>query len=334
MSRNDPPIWVRAVAAVLLLCASWWLLKTDVLLDVVGESIAAIALAIVAFPVLRGMHLPFAIWPEGPWRPRFGMGGLIGIAAGIGILLLVARLGMTDSLAASVDGGMFALIALGTVFWGFGIAMVRQRTFLRWYGMAALLALTPLLVGVVATRLGIGGGTPDQICIWNAGQGASDSEFPGCGAGIMPAFLFILAVSLPALLVAEELAFRRLLIGTARQTGLAWVLGAAVVAAAWYWLLARSGLIDGSMALLGGVGAIAAGSIYVLSGSLMVSTVFSACLLASAGSIRFAVVPSGPDPNQMPQLPVSLWISSVLIAAALAFVVVRRHGFIGLISVR
>lgn len=334
MSRSDPPIWVRAVTAVLLLFASWWLLETEVLRKLVGDSVAMIALGIVAFPVLRGMHLDVGVWPEGPWRDRFKTGAMVWTAVGIAVLLLVSRFGMTDSLAALIDIGDFALVVTGAIFWGTGTGMVRQRPYLGWYALAALLAMVPILFGVAAQMWLSEGGLVERLCLWQTEQEGGANGSTSCVTAAAPPFLFLVAVSLPSALITEELAFRRLLIGCARQTGLIWVLAASVVAAGWYWLLVESGLAGYPAMLLGGVGAVSAGCLYVLSRSLMVSAVFSGFLLAGTGALQIGRQTSGATASQVQMVPLSVWVPMVMIAAGLSIVVAKRNGVVGQVCAR
>ncbi len=325
MSQHDPPLWVRAVAAGLLVFATWWLLNTGVLRDFVGDSVAALALLLVAIPVLRGMHLPLRIWPEGPWRREFRPGAVILFALGVAAVLLVGRQGMSEALAESVDVGTFALVAVGAVFWGFGLAMVKQRTFVPWFAIAAALAMLPPLMGLLLSWPDATESTASGVCIWSVGSEAGpDGEAAAtCGTAFTPAFLVLFAVALTSKLVTEELAFRRLLMGCTHRTGLVWVFGAAVVAAAWYWVLSASGIGSTETVVFGGIAAVAAGCVYALSCSLMVSTVFSATLAAGMAALGFAQ-PAGQTP-----MSAVVWTSLATVTVLLSAVVARRNGFRG-----
>jgi hypothetical protein len=232
---------------------------------------------------------------------------------------------MTDSLANLADAGTFILVATGTIFWSFSFGLVKQRSYIKWYGAAILLASAPIAcgVGVRAWR-----GAGQDLCIWEAMAASSQTGSPLCEAAVVPAFIFLTAVSIPAKLVSEELAFRRLLIGCARRTGLVWVLGAAVVAAAWYAVLAAAGIGGVPTIVLGGVGALTAGCVYVLSCSLLVSAVYSGVLAAGYGALELgrSLHISGESELSMPP---AIWIPLVFISMVLAVAVMQRHGFVG-----
>jgi hypothetical protein len=321
LSQSDPPLWIRVVAAGLLLFASWWLLKTDVLRDVIGESVGAVGLVIVAIPVLRGLHMPLRIWPEGPWRRSFKASFVVACAGALAAVLLLTRPVMTDALADRADVGTFVLVAAGTVFLGFGLAMVRQASYLPWYGLAGLLALAPALVSVLLGAL-----TPTAD---GSVSGCFLAAAPGCAAAGLPAFCFLLALGVPSKLVTEELAFRRLLIGCGRRTGLVWVLGAALAAAAWYGILAASGVGSVALVILGGLGGVAAGCLYVLSCSLVVSTVFSAVLAAGYAALMLARQAPADTSAPVQMLPTSWIVVLALVALMLAVSVAKKNGLIG-----
>ncbi len=328
MSRHDLPVWVRAVAAGLLLFASWWLLNTDVLRDVVGDSLGTVGLIIVAIPVLQGMRLPLRLWPEGPWRKAFRIRAVLAVAVGLGAMLLLARLGMTDQLADRVDVGTVALVATGAVCWGFGVAMVRQRSYLRWYGLAFVLALVPVVTGLFLADSSLNGEGLSGSCLLSVGPPQTDSGLARCDAALLPSFAFLLALGIASRLVTEELAFRRLLIGCARRTGLLWVLGAAIVAVLWSVVLATSGVGTSGIVPLVGLTAVAAGCLYVLSCSLMVSTVFSATVMAGFGALVLAR-PHEADGSLYEQVPVAIWLPLAVVATGLCIFVARRHGVVG-----
>lgn len=328
MSRNDPPLWVRGAAASLLLFASWWLLATDVLRGSLGDSVGAIGAGIVAFSLLQGMHLRFRLWPEGPWRKEFRKRAMLGVAVVLASLSLMARPSMTDALAQMVDPGTFLLCAVGAVAWGVGIGMVKQRSYLPWYGMAVVLALVPVVAGALAGHL-VGEGGPGGLCLFAVPDQGPEVASAECGVAVVPAFAFLLGIGLASKLVTEELAFRRLLIGCGRRTGFAWVLGAAVVATAWNGILMLSGIGGSEVVIIGGLGAVAAGSLYVLSCSLLVSTAFSATLAAGLGAVqlRFAV-PVGGTLRSTESATVQI-VALALVAVALSALVLQRHGLVG-----
>jgi hypothetical protein len=301
LSPRDPPLWTRGVAAVLMIVASWWLRETDALRDAVGESIALLALAVVSASILRGMHLPLGLWPEGPWRERFARSVVVGAAVVFGVL--VVALAPDKAIPqTSIDAGMAALVTAGVVAWGFALGLVRQRRYLVWYALAVAAAAAPLIGAVV-------GGA-----VWTAGSWRS--------------FGFLAAVGASSSLISLELAFRRLMIGQPDRAGLVLVLLGALPVAAWALLAAP--LLPGFAAspwLILGAGA-GAGCLYVLSGSLLVSSLYTGVLFASLGALTLAV-----PADAAGAIPTGWWFAAVhgVVVAALSVVILHRRGlFAGL----
>ena len=118
MSQRDLPIWARGVAAGLLLFASWWLFNTEGIRSVVGDSIGALCLGVIAASILQGMHLPFALWPDGPWRKQFSVPGVVATAAVLAIMILIPRAVRSDVLASQLDVGYGIVVVVGNVVGG------------------------------------------------------------------------------------------------------------------------------------------------------------------------------------------------------------------------
>ena len=298
MSPRDPPLWTRGVAAVLMIVASWWLRETDALRAAVGESVPLLGLAVVSASILRGMHLPLGLWPEGPWRGRFANSVVVGAAVVFGAAVVWLAPDRTLP-RTSIDAGMAALVIAGVVVWGFALGLVRQRGYLIWFGLAVAAAAAPL-VGAVA------GGA-----VWNAGSWRS--------------FGFLAAVGTSSSLVSLEFAFRRLMIGQPDRAGLMLVVISALPAAVWALLAAP--LLPGFavspwIALVAAAGA---GCLYVLSGSLLVSSLFTGVLLAGAGAIALAV-----PADAAGAVTYAWWFAALhgVVIVALGAVVLRRRGLV------
>lgn len=302
MSPRDPPLWARGVAAGLLLFASWWLLDTDSMRDTIGDSVGALCLGVIAASILQGMRLPLGIWPEGPWRKRFAIPAVVGTALVVAALLLVSRVAPIDALVSQVELGTGISVVVGAVALGFVVAFVRQRRYLAWYGIAVLLGITPfaseLLLGT--TRVGI---------------------------NVLPSLAFLTAIGTTSKLVTEELAFRRLLIGVAAGAGLLSVLVSSIAGLGWFFLLSRLGVGNGELVIMGTLGAVSAGCVFVLSKSLVASALFSAVFFAGHMSLTFASTTVG-TPAEALRTPAT-WIAAFIVSAVLAGVVVRRNGFFG-----
>jgi heme/copper-type cytochrome/quinol oxidase subunit 4 len=322
LSQRDLPLWARGATAALVLFATWWLLNTEVLRNAVGESIAILCLGVISVFILRGMHLPLAFWPDGPWRIEFSLVAVLLTALVVAGMLLIAGPNQPPVLASRIDPGTVVLVVTGTLVWGFACGVVRQRPFLNWYALAAAVALLPLVTNLLVSA---GGSDMAQgVCILTA---ANAEQETGCRTAVLPTLVFLVAIGAGSKLITEEITFRRILIGDPKKAGLVHVAAAAAIAVAWFGVLAWAGIGTGETALLGGVAALTAGSIYVLSHSLMVSALYSAVFFAGYWAVVLSQT-SGGTTNRLP-VPVSFWTSSLLAGIVLALVVVRRNGLLG-----
>ena len=324
MSQRDLPLWARGVAAGLLVFASWWLLSTDALRNTLGDSIGILCLGVISVFILRGMHLPLSIWPFGPWRKSFQVVAVIAVAVVVAGLVLLSGMNQPPVLAGSIDPGMAVLVVTGALFWGFAYGFVKQRSFLPWYLIAVIIAILPYLVNVLLSIGGEGSGV--TLCIWTRQSAAVEAKTT-CQAAMLPTLMFLVAVGATSTLVTEELAFRRLLIGQPQKAGLLAVLGAAVVAAGWYAVLGLMDVGFPAPLVLGSVGALNAGCIYVLSQSLLVSALYGGAFMAS----YWALTLSSLDPGAQlgPQVPFSVWLTALAIGIGLAAIVAKQNGLLG-----
>ena len=135
----------------------------------------------------------------------------------------------------------------------FGKVHPSQRHYAQWYGLAAACGLTPV---VVSGLLG-----------WSVSpSGAEPVAAPG-----FYAFLFWVAADTSRVLVTEELAFRRMLIGRPDRAGTIVILGAALVSAIWVPLVGPDASPTAWQLVHGLATASVAGGLYVLSRSLLVA---------------------------------------------------------------
>ena len=327
MSQRDLPIWARTVAAGLLLFASWWLLNTEAIRSVVGDSVGALCLGVIAASILQGMHLPFALWPEGPWRKQFSVMAVIATAAAVATFILIARVVQADVLADQIEIGNGIAIVVGAVGLGFAVGFVRQRRYLAWYGIALGLALFPLVVELIMGALR-GNAVTTGLCFFSSPlDQPAGSPMDGCAVALVPALLFLSAIGVATKVITEEIAFRRLLIGMAPGAGLLSVLGSTVTAFLWYVVLIRSGVGGTGIVVLGSLGALSAGCIYVLSKSLLVSALFSGVYTAGFWSLSLST-PAGVTTEIGAASP-TMWISASLMSVALATIIAKQNGFYG-----
>lgn len=324
MSQRDLPIWARGASALLLLFASWWLVNTEALRGVVGDSIAPLSLGIVAASILRGMGLPLGLWPSGPWRKAFAIRLVPVVALVFAIVIVLARASASVELLARLDRGTYVTVITGVVAWGFVWALVKQGPFLQWYALAAAAAVVPIVVALVLARLQ-DGGWPD-FCFLSTREPSGATL---CEISVARGFLFLVAVDAATALVTVELAFRRLLIGLPRQAGLALILGAAAITGVW------SALIVGGLPgitlpwWLAIVGAVGAGCLYVLSGSLLVSGLYTALLSSSYYALDYGDPSFGDVASSLFDIGGGVAVVHVVIVVAFGALVVRRNGLLG-----
>jgi hypothetical protein len=312
LSQPDVPLWVRGLAAVLALVASWWLVHTDAIRGLLGNSVAALSLGIVAVFVIRGTHQPLGLWPGRPLRSGFSMVWAMaaaGSAAGL-IALAGSNAAVTETVRRllSENLGIVLLVMVGAVGWALGLGLVRQRRYARWYGLAVISGLTPV---VVSRLLG-----------WSAlPSGSVAVPSPG-----LYAFLFWVVADTSRMLVTEELAFRRMLIGRPDRAGMIVVLGAAVVSAIWLPLVGPDASPIAWQLVHGLAVASVAGGLYVLSGSLLVAALYHGVYLALLTSF---VVPAGATPALAIQAPVGTVLVTMAVAVLLVGFGARERGWIG-----
>jgi hypothetical protein len=320
--QHDLPLWARGLALVLLLFAAWWLLATDVLRDAVGESVGLLGLGVISVSILRGMHLRLGIWPPGPWRRRFVPVAVVVPASLFAVLIILIGRGAPPVLSDHLDVGTAALVVVGAVFWGYSVAFVKQRTFLKWFAAAAGIALAPVAVQLISSS-GNGG-----ICLLSATPGAVEAGVPKCQTTVLASLAFLFAVGAPVGLVTEELAFRRILIGESGTAGVISILGAAVGVAVWHGLMAWTAVGAESMVLWGGLGAVIAGCLYVLSRSLLASACFNATFMGGFLAIEMSRSSAAGTNTPMGVAPAAA-VTAGIAGLTLAYLVYRRNGFVG-----
>ena len=315
LSPRDLPVWSRGVAAGLTLLAAWHIPRTEQLVTFMGYSALEISTGVVAVAILLGMGLPLALWPQYPARDRFSQLAALTVAVVLGVLMIAS--GPSDLPASMVETekGLAVAVIVGSAVWSLAWGQVHHRMVLRWYGMAALAAIAPVLIGLITMAAQDGGLPPLQTDV------------------LLPVAAFFLVVGTTGALVTQELAFRRVLIGQAGDAGLATVLVAAVLFGAWNVVAPDppGGVLQA--AVLGSLRGIVLGSLYSLSRSLLVPALCHGAWLAAIRSIAAATTTTG-EGQALEDRMTSVIVATAVAAVVLAYQVYRRSGFAGILARR
>jgi hypothetical protein len=318
LSQHELPLWVRGVGALLLPFAGWWFMRTPVARDLVGDSVAVIALGVVAAFLLLGTHVRLGLWPAGPWRRTFSVGIVVTVAVLFGLVVVAFDPFDAAAVQERMDPGAYLLAAAGVAAWGFAWSFVAHERFAVWFGIAAGAALVPLAAGTVGLVM-LEGGSP-AVCLLSTRMTAP------CDATALQVFGFTAAVGSAVALVSFELAFRRFLLGHPDRAGVALVLAAALVAAGWSLVFGTTGVSFAPEWWLVGLASVSAGALYVLSGSLVVSGLFTGLAFASRDALFAARAAAEIGPLE--RLPVTFPLAHAVVALALAALVWRRKGLL------
>ena len=315
MSPRDLPLWARGAALLLVWIAAWYVPRSESLATTVGFSSLELSAGVVAVSLLLGMRLPLDLWPQQPERDGFSLRLAVAVAAVMGVVILLARSSEVPAVLAETDRGLLVAIVVGGTAWALACGRIQQRIYLRWYSIAAGVAVLALLARVTAVAM--------QPTGWPAIHWTTFFQ--------LAAFFFVAAAA--AALVTQELAFRRILIGQAGDAGLAVVLIAAVAFGVWHALALDPGggmLIAAANGTLHGV---VLGSLYSLSRSRLGPAVYHGAATAGLRAFELAsVAPEGATVSGGPAV-VSMVVTGA-VAAILAFQVNRRSGFMGLLTRR
>lgn len=310
LSPRDLPLWARGAAVLLLWIAAWYVPRSESLAATVGFSSLEVGAGVVAVSLLLGMRLPLDLWPQQPERAGFSLPFAIVFATVMGGVIVLARSSGIPTVLAETDRGLLVVIVAGGTAWALAGGRIQQRIYLRWYGIAAAVAILPLIARMVAVALHPMG--------WPTIHWMTFIQVAG----------FFFVVGSAAALVTQELAFRRILIGQAGDAGLAVVLISAVAFGVWHATVPDpvGGLL--TVVLNGTLHGVVLGSLYSLSRSLLVPAVYHGA--STAGMRAFDLGSEGAIPNGSPII-VGMVMTGV-VAAILAYQVMRRSGFMGLLA--
>ncbi len=304
----------------MLLIGSWWVVHTEGLTEIVGHSIGILAVGVLTVSVIRGLGAPIGLVPEGDFRPQFLPWLVVAVAVVFSLAIGFSKIAVATEARGLVDVGLWVIVISGVLAWGFVVAFVPQRPYAQWFVGAAVLALAPYAIGAVTSDVGA------QACM----LGVPDVSAPNsCEISVFRGFHFFVPTSICGALVTYELGFRRLLVGDPETGGVVLVIVAAIVAGAWAWMV--GGDIPGmaSRAWVLGATALGAGSLYVLSGSLLVSSLYTGTAVGTHLAFGFAGrIDLQGDPSMLDMGGSLAWLH-LGIGVALLIVVGRRRGMLG-----
>ncbi len=307
---RDLPYWARAVVGGLLVIVSWWLLSAEGIRGVVGSSIGIAVLGVVSASSLRGMHLPLGLWLDGPWRERFSVGMVVVVALVFGGVMVLAD-PQAPHVLSLIDPGAFALVLVGVIGWGFTWSIAVQRGYVGWYAIATVAGIAPFFTGVLTQGLTVPGG----LCL------VAIDRTVGCQGSAMRVLGFLAPTYAAIALVTIELTFRRLLVGTPRNASTLVVVGSALLFTLWTAMVGPDAPLVAVPWWLALAGALTAGCLYALGGSLLVSSLYTG-LLYGGYMAMLAGQPSGHGVVGAPYL-----VMVAVLATGLTALLIQQRGW-------
>jgi hypothetical protein len=310
LSSSELPLWQRITVAAMLIGVAWFVKESETLMSGVGESAVQLTAGVAALSVLLGGGVVPGLWPVRLKRASFSWPAALLLSA-VGALVIV--LASDGGLAANEwqfdKGGALGLVVGGAVWSAAFGASKLPRPHL-WIPVAVGGGLLPGIVGISVLRAG------DRILSVD-------------GNMLLSLVGFLLVAETARALVADELAFRRMLVGRTGGVGLLMVAVGAFVYGIWCTFLPEAGTNLLLAFLMGFARGIAAGSLYVMSRSLLVSSVFTGFLLASTSGGLRALSAGGTSEEHLARYWNSAVMMTVLIAAGFAYALYRAKGMGG-----
>ncbi len=306
LSRLNTDLLTRVAGAALLLGAGWFSIHSELLRGLLGDSVHQIAIGVVAVSILLGMKSPFEFWTA-PLRDAFSIRTGISTAVVIGLVIVASRSSGIAAHLVRENPGALVMTVVGGAVWASGFGAMHQRRSAKWYGIAAACALAPFIGAYVA------------------GGWAMRDTFELTALRFAQVSAFLVVVQTVSALVTLELAFRRVLIGKPGKASLATVLVSGLIFGAWF-VMVQADVVNLPIALASGtlIGLIA-GGIFALSGSLLVSALYSGGLLGLALTLDAAAQMELPS-FLLGQYLRSVVAINIVIAAVLLVLVYRRSG--------
>jgi hypothetical protein len=295
----------------LVLAAGWFAGRSERLISALGYSVVEVSAGVVAISILLGMRLPLDLWPRAPKRESVSLVAAVAVAAGMGGLIVVSRpLGVSGILLETDSMAVLAIVAGGTA-WALAWGVTNQSAFLRWYGIAVIAAMVPILLAIALEGLRYG-------------------ELPGVRVGpFLQVACFFLVAGAAGSLVTQELAFRRLLIGQSGDAGLLMVIAAAMLFGLWRAIIPGTTGGFGQTLLTMSLGGFVMGSLYLLSRSLLVPALYQGVYSALVRGLQLSTV----DPGSSEVYTDTIWlpatVATAVLSVVLGYYVLQRAGFLG-----
>lgn len=310
MSSSELPLWQRIILAAMLIAAAWFFKEADFLANA-GASAVQLVAGLAAVSMCLGGDVPLGLWPARFKRDSFAWGSALLLAiVGALVVAFFGRGGLVAGEWAQDKGGIVALVFGGAV-WSAALGASKMPPHRRWLAIAAIGGILPGIGGILWVR------SVDWMAL------SVD------GYTLVASVGFFLVAKTALVLVADELAFRRVLVGRTGGAGLLMVLVGAFVYGIWATFLPEAGPNLLAVFLSGFARGVAAGSLYVLSRSLLISSVFTGFSLAvTSGSVR-ALRLGGTGDGYIIQFWNGTMVLTLLIAAVLAWVLYRTKGLGG-----
>jgi hypothetical protein len=296
---------------LLVLAAGWFAGRSEKLISALGYSVVEVSAGVVAISILLGMRLPLDLWPRAPKRERVSLLAAVAVAVGMGGLIVVSRpLGVSGILLETDRMAVLAIVA-GATAWALAWGVTNQAAFLRWYGIAVLVAAVPILFAVALDTVRYG-------------------ELPDVRVGLfLQVACFFLVAGAAGSLVTQELAFRRLLIGQSGDAGLIVVVVGAVLFGLWRAMIPETMGGFSQTLLTMSLGGLVMGSLYLLSRSLLVPALYQGVYSGLVRGLQLSTVEPGSSEVYTDKIWLPMIVATAVAAVVLGYNVLQRAGFLG-----
>ncbi len=292
----------------MLVATAWFVKESAFVTEHAGESAVRLTVGIAAFSVLLGTKVPVGLWPARLKRERFSWGpALLLGTVGAALIALAGRGGVAEGQWAADRGGVL-LVVVGAAFWTAILGVSKFPREKLWLALAIIGGSLPAITSLWLVRI------EDPMVV------SAD------GNSLVAAVGFFAVAGIASALVTDELAFRRLLVGRTGGVGLMMVALGAFVYGIWNTFLpAESGGLLAAFGL-GFARGIIAGALYVLSRSLLVSSVFTGLTIAGTTGVVMALREGGTGAETVADFADGAMTLTFLVAAGMAWLLYRTRG--------